>query len=315
MIEWERVDRLTNWRFGLANALAVPIPEPLFNTVGPHMRAWHARAPMLAPEARVPAARTAAALGVFSSAVLVDLYGAVADRADPARLDQTDAGRLRVAFAAAAPDRRMAALRALWAPKLTTREGYAAGILTARAAARIPADPKYAADATRLLAAMYAAGLDVQGSRWASVVDGESGAEADAAWAILAVGEPTSKVDLDSDRIETVVESGGGGGPTKSRLLVAALAGLGRMDPATTAKLGQAAGIDYRAQDVWTRALDTAVARRQPGTVALLAAVGLQTPEWKGVPPGHFYRIIAALRSVGLEGEARMIAAEAMSRL
>ena len=54
---------------------------------------------------------------------------------------------------------------------------------------------------------------------------------------------------------------------------------------------------------------------RQPATVLLLSAIGMQAGDWRGVPPAVLYRIVAALRAVGLSGEARMIAAEAMSRL
>jgi hypothetical protein len=65
----------------------------------------------------------------------------------------------------------------------------------------------------------------------------------------------------------------------------------------------------------WTRMLERAVQRRQPGTVALLAGIGMQTGDWRGVPPEHLYRILSALRRVGLGYEARLIAAEAMARL
>ena len=40
----------------------------------------------------------------------------------------------------------------------------------------------------------------------------------------------------------------------------------------------------------------------------------MQTPAWAGVPPAMLYRIVASLRAVGLAGEARMIAAEAIAR-
>jgi hypothetical protein len=53
----------------------------------------------------------------------------------------------------------------------------------------------------------------------------------------------------------------------------------------------------------------------QPATVVLLAAVGMQTPTWAGVSPEALYHIVVALRTAGLEGEARMIAAEAIARL
>jgi hypothetical protein len=41
----------------------------------------------------------------------------------------------------------------------------------------------------------------------------------------------------------------------------------------------------------------------------------MQSADWSGVPPEHLYRIMRALRQVGLEFEARMIAAEALTRL
>ncbi|WP_076068310.1 hypothetical protein [Sphingomonas montana] len=314
MIEWEGVDVLTAWRFGVASALAVPIPDALFGSVGPHVRAWAARAPMLAPEARVGAARLAATLGVFSSATLVDLYGAVADRTDVEDLDATDAGRLRTAYIG---DRtaRLAALDLLWGPNAVGEQAYAADILTARAAAGIAPGGTSEVQTRRLISAMFAAGLDIQANRWTPVVGEGSGLDADAAWAMLAVGAPEPAVDMSSSRIEAFVESGGGGGPTKSRLLIAALAGLGRMPAAERDRLGTAAGIDFRAQDSFTRVLDAAAARGEAGTVAILAATGMQTRRWQGVPPAHFYRILAALDQVGLNGEARMMAAEAMARL
>jgi hypothetical protein len=41
----------------------------------------------------------------------------------------------------------------------------------------------------------------------------------------------------------------------------------------------------------------------------------MQTADWRGVPPAHLYHIIRALRMVGLDYEARMIAAEPQIRL
>ena len=37
--------------------------------------------------------------------------------------------------------------------------------------------------------------------------------------------------------------------------------------------------------------------------------------DWSKIPPYHLYYIVRALRDVGLEGEARMIAAEALVRV
>lgn len=311
-IEWSGVDRLTAWRFGLATATAVDIPPPLFATVGPHVQAWRARAAMVPLAARIGPARVAAALGVFSNASLVDLYGALADETDPADLAGTDAARLRRAYAGEDDDERVAALRELWNGAANARDRYAAAILTARAAARIAPSDSFDADAASLVGAMFAAGLDIQAARWGRLVDAMDPATADPAWAILAVGAPDASVDIGNARVGGFVQRIGG---HKARMLVAALAGLGRLSPRDEARLAESVALPLAQQDRWSRILEQAVRSRQPGTVAVLVAAGMQTRTWRGVPPRQFYNMISALRRVGLTGEARMIAAEAMTRL
>ena len=313
-IEWAGVDRLTAWRFGLASSVALEIPEPLFQTVGAQVQAWRARAPLYSPAARMAPARTAAALGVFSNASLVDLYGAAGDAADDFGID-TPAGRLRAAYVADDQEGRLAALRALWSDAKGSRDRYAASILTARAAARIAPSADLGADAAPLIAAMFSADLDRQAARWARVVEGMDGADADAAWAILAVGTPRPVVNLGYGRIDGYGKRRGAEGRHKAQMLIAALAGLGRLSAGDLQQLAEEYEIPVAAQNGWTRALDRAVVGREPGTVALLAGVGMQAGDWRSVPPAMFFRMIAALRQVGLVGEARMIAAEAMSRL
>ncbi|MGE4323437.1 MAG: hypothetical protein AB7E60_10465, partial [Sphingobium sp.] len=56
-IEWDGVDRLTAWRFGLATALNVEIPAALYGTTGAHVRAWEARAPALPAVRRLEGAQ------------------------------------------------------------------------------------------------------------------------------------------------------------------------------------------------------------------------------------------------------------------
>src|SRR3546814_712576 len=67
-IEWEDVDEINSWRFGLASATGIEVPDRLMNLAGPHVRAWKARAPMLPIDQRVEAAQWAASLGMFSNA-------------------------------------------------------------------------------------------------------------------------------------------------------------------------------------------------------------------------------------------------------
>jgi hypothetical protein len=152
---------------------------------------------------------------------------------------------------------------------------------------------------------MVSAGFDRSAARWGGVVD-DLGGDGDRAWSILAVAAPRPAVDLSAGRVENFADDAG---EHRGRMLAAALAGLGRLeDPA-------AFGIDTAPRSRWSNLIAAAARADQPGTVALLAGVGIQTPSWRGVPPDHFYHVIRALRDVGLEYEARMIAAEAMSRL
>jgi hypothetical protein len=313
-IEWDSVDRLTAWRFGLASAVGLTIPDPLFASVGPQVQAWRARAPMVPPSARLAPARTAAALGVFSNAALVDLYGAAGEETDEYGLE-SPAGRLRAAYVADDEDGRLNALRALWDDAKGGRDRYGTLILTAQAAARIVPSADRASDASNLIASMVSAGLDRQAARWARVLADQTDADADLGWSILAVGAPRPVVDMSYGRINGFGDRAGAAGRHKARMLVAALAGLGRISVSDQKRLAENYEFSLGVGNNWTNALDRAVAAREPGTVLLLAALGMQTTDWRGVPPAHFYRAISALRRVGLDGEARMIAAEAMTRL
>ncbi|MDE0947133.1 MAG: hypothetical protein OSA39_09885, partial [Sphingobium sp.] len=100
----------------------------------------------------------------------------------------------------------------------------------------------------------------------------------------------------------------------KGRMLIAALAGLARLSADDAASLAQDNGVALAANSRWARAIGAAAQRGEKATVALLAAVGMQGRNWRRLPPAHLYHVVAALHRVGLDPEARMIAAEAISR-
>ena len=308
-IEWRGVNEIDPWRFGLASATGVEIPAALMSRAGPRIQAWLARAPMVPLEQRLAAASTAASLGVFSSHALVEIHSLMLDQTDPAEAAGTVGARLRSAWIDREPAQRLAALRSLWTESAAPHERHARLILTAGAAARIPPSDAFSDDAANLIAAMLTAGMDRQAARWAPFVE-QSGA-ADRAWAMLAVATPRPMVSIDAGRLESYAGSDDSPGRRRSQLLVAALAGLGRINA------DQAVGAGFRlgGDDRWTRAIDQAARERAPGAVALLAGVGMQTANWTGVPPPYLFRIVRALRAVGMEYEARMIAAEALARL
>jgi len=312
MIEWADADRLTTWRFGLASAVGLAIPDNLYATVGPNVQAWRARAPMFHAEDRVGAATIAATMGVFSNAALVDLYGEMADREGDVGRDAPTA-LLRAAYIGDDDEARMTAIRDLWSKGEDKPGGvYGAQILTARAAARLKPSDSFSSDYGKLIASMLSAGFDIQAQRWASLVEAEG--SADDAWALLAVGAPSRVVGISASKVENYASGVGSDNAYKARLLIAALGGLGRLTPGELAQLGEDYELPLNTQNRYTRILDRAAARGEEGTVAVLAAAGMQTVAWKYVPPVYLYHIIAALKRTGNEPVARMIAAEAISR-
>jgi hypothetical protein len=303
-IQWDGVDKLTAWRFGLAAATGVTVPPNLFATAGPQVQAWQARAPLIAAAARAPFAERAAAMGVFSSEALVDFFGSVWDATDPAERSGSVGEMLRTAYSGD-DSARLGAMRSLWTA--TGADMYARQILTARAAAMLaPASGASGDDLDRVVASMLSAGLDIQAVRWNGVAQRGS-----LAWALLAVGAPRAIQGLDASAVRAI---NGGEDDRRAKFLLAALAGLGRISPEDASSLAESYIVPLGRQNSWTKALDRASQSGQAGTVALIAAAGMQTREWRYVPPESLYHIMVAFRRVGLEPEARMIAAEALSR-
>lgn len=302
-IEWDGVDRLTTWRWGLASTTGVAVPPELMGQAGRQVRYWHATSPAVAATDRVQAADAAAEQGVLSSAALLDLYGRVADDENVTPAISGMARDLRNAHTRRDPAARLDAIRAVWGEG---QPAYGRLLLTARAAARVPVREEVE-DAGALVAAMLGAGMDRSAARWRAAVR-----EGSDAWAMIAVADPDASGPLSYANLASY--SGSGDAAAKQRLLFAGLAGLGRLSSDDVERAAEALDVRIGADNSWTRALDRAAAAGEQGTVALLAAIGMQTANWRSIRPEMLYRIVGALRAVGLQGEARMIAAEALAR-
>ncbi len=309
-VEWTGVGQLTAWRFGLATAANVDIPSELFATVGPQVRAWQGRSPMLAVAKRQAGVEMAARLGVFSSAALINYYAQLAADSDapPEFADVADA--LGAAYGGGSVGARLTGMRTLW-----NRAGgrdYLGEIAVARAAATLPVSDAAESDMPLLIASMLTAGYDRSAARWAGVVGRTDNAAGYESWGLLAVGAPDGAVPVSGDRIAAFRDADDSVGKRRSRMLLAALAGLGRV---TTANAEAALdGVKLNAPGRWSQAIASAAARGEQGTVAVLAAIGLQARDWSAMPSLQLYHIVSALHRVGLDPEARMIAAEAVSR-
>jgi hypothetical protein len=314
-IEWAQANSLTAWRFGLATSTGILPPQDLIDAASSQVRAWQARAPVLGPESRLASARIATGLGVFSSQALMDLYSVIYDATDPSDLGQTDAWQLRVAMVGKDLDTRLAAMRRLWSAAKPGLDTEAARAVLARAASRVAPSKDLEADAPNLIASMLAAGYDGPAARWASVVDDMGDANADKCWAMLALGAPSARgLDISMGRIGSFIGRDNSPGKQRSALLVAGLAGLGRIDGRTAGRLSDRYGLGLSRRTSWSNLIDAASIRRQAATVAVLAGVGMQTNSFEGVPGMHMFHAVTALRRNGQEFAARMIAAEALSR-
>lgn len=304
-IEWDGVEVLTPWSFALARALGVEIPEELREAMPQRLRLADVLIPATPLDQRVAAADLAGARGVLSSSAMVDLYSQLwASDAYP-REAKGNSALLRNAYSANGVAARIAAMRSLWGEN----SDYGRQVLTAFAAARIPASEDRAADASGLIASMLTAGLDRNALQWGSIVP--QGSEG---WALLALAQQQRSTPVGSGAIDSFADDDTSADSRRTAFLVAGLAGLGRLEADDFASLADDLGVNYTRSSPWSSAITRAAAVDNPALVALLAGVGMQGSSWEQMTPRQLYVIVSSLNRVGLSAEARMIAVEAVTR-
>lgn len=314
-VEWEPVDRLNSWRFGLSTATAMMPPERLINSASLSTQAWLARSPMFPATQRLPMARSAAALGVFSSQALLDLYGTIYDATDPDALGDTEAWQLRLAYIGRDQEARLSAMRTIWGNGRSPFDRYGTQVLLSRAARYVAPNAELQSDAPDLVASLLAGGFDREAARWSGTVNDMDDAPADEVWAMLALGAPEGgQPAIDAGRIEDFADRDQSENRQRTALLIAGLAGLGRIDAETAGQLNRSYRLGMGAETGWTRMIDGAMRRRQSGTSILLTASALQGRGFDELEPVYLFHAVNALRRTGQEYLARMIAAEALAR-
>lgn len=304
-IEWDGVTELTPWRFAMATALGITLPDSLSESGVPSYQLLLATAPAAPLVLRAAASDEAARAGVLSSAAMVDLYSqiyAAGSQGEPA----ARATQLREAYVAAEPEARLAAMRGLWGEGVPD---YARQVLTAYAAARMPVSEGLAGEAGPLIASMLSAGLDRNAMRWAQAVP-----QGGLAWALLALAQPNRREPVDAGAVSDFIDDDSSEGQRKSHFLLAGLAGLGRLESDAVGGFSNRLGVDFTPRTRWMRAMAQAGEYGNPALVALLAGLGMQGDGWERMTPRHLYHIVRSLDRAGLSAEARMIAAEAVAR-
>jgi hypothetical protein len=307
-IEWEKVTGFNAWRHGLANATGIEPPARLYAGSGAHLGGWLAQMPMLSVKSRIKAAPVAASLGVISNRALVDLYAQASEDADAGSEAKAIAGLLETAYSGSDASAKVTAMASIWDSAKEPRLLHANMVLTARAAALIAPSSSYAAQSDRLVASMMTAGFDRSAARWADVVgDGSLG------WGLLAVGSPGMNGKVSLGQLGDFQGNDNSTDYHKSALLLAGLAGLDRVEAGAQAGFIDDIDVNILRTSRWSKAITEAAGRGEQGTVVLLAAAGMQGSDWTKIPAQHLYFIVKSLRQVGLEAEARMIAAEAVT--
>lgn len=307
-IEWENVEGMNPWRFGLAAAVGLEPPAALFADTGRQVDGWRVQLPMFGPAIRAKYAPGAGALGILSNRDMVDLYAQVLDDADAPDAVRSQAESLGNAYTASGANAKVAAMASLWTAAAAGVDYQGSLVMTARAAALIAPNADHQAAADRLIASMLTAGLDRSAARWIDVVaDGSLG------WALVTLAAPGRVTAAEYGSLDNFYGNDGSPKGHKSALLLAGLSGLGRIETDARTEFASDLKINILQQTAWSKAITAAAERGEQGTVALMAIAGMQAPSWSLVPANHLYYIVRSLRQVGLEAEARMIAAEAVT--
>jgi hypothetical protein len=221
---------------------------------------------------------------------------------------KTQAENLGNAYTASDDSGKVSAMASIWGAERADADYLAALVMTARAAALINPNSDHAGQADGLIASMLTAGLDRSAARWSNIVSGGS-----LGWALVTLGAPGRVTLADYGDLDEFYSNDDSDDGHKSALLLAGLAGLGRVESGARTDFAGDLKVNIARQTAWSKAIAAAASRGEQGTVALMAVAGMQAPSWGSVPAHHLYYIVRSLRQVGLEAEARMIAAEAVT--
>lgn len=307
-IEWENAKGFSTWRHGIGQATGVEPPEALYAEAGTQVNGWVAQLPTASLAAKMRAAPAAAAMGVLSNRALVDIYSIAYEDPDAPSAIKSRGDLLKTAYAGNSDAAKIGAMADIWDGSSNPVDQRSAMVLTARAAALVTPSEDHADEADRLIASMLTAGFDRQAIRWASLVDDGS-----LGWGLLACAAPRWQGSVSEGELNDFRSNDESDAYRKSKFLLAGLAGLGRVDAAAIGGFSETLGANVRKESAWSRAIGAAATRGESGTVVLLTAAALQGEGWQDIPAHHLYHIVRALKQVGLDGEARMIAAEAVS--
>ncbi|MEO0499801.1 MAG: hypothetical protein AAF205_04495 [Pseudomonadota bacterium] len=316
-IDWDDAGSLDSYRFGMAAAGELDIPEDLWRDAPTRIHGWAFRNGQTPLAVRDRVSRTAAAAGIVSARELVALAALRGARQEDGEMPET-ARLMRVAEVGRTPSERIAAMRTIWDDAGDDADArFAARIATAHAATRIEPVASLAEEAPDLIASMLAAGRYERALAWWPVL---ARAEDDVrwrGWALLVLADAGGTVPLQPGSVRnafSALAEGENENMVRGRLghLVSSLRAMDRIGGRAWNSIYEDFEVRRR-DDVHTEALDRAAAAGRRGEVAILSAIGLQGG-WGQVRHQDVAPVLDAWNSVGLGAEARMLAVEAYLR-
>ncbi len=315
-IDWSDADRLTPYRFGMAAASGLELPEDLWERAPAPMRGWAFRSGDIPLAMRASAAKSAARAGIVSAAELAALAALQATRVEDGAEPPAYVRNMRTAYAGRTVAERIDAMKEIWTAGAAEGNRMAALIATAPAAARIEPSSDIVEDAPALIESMLAAGRFNQALAWWPILERAEERVLAEGWALLALADQGGVVPLSPGLVRNAykfqAEADEGLARARISRLISALAAMGRISGRNWSSLYSDFEVATR-EDIHTEALARAAQSGRRGEVAVLSAIGLQAP-WSKVRPEDVSPILSAWSKVGLGAEARMLAVESYMR-
>ena len=314
----------------MLNAAELPIPEDALDTHDAGLLAAFARNEGLPPETRIAVAERAEAVGTLPTAELAQIYGTM--KFKPAQLanalseaDSLGGAQGRALLYVAQRGQSNAAARAelLQQAFVSARAAglYASALrLYASALKEIPATDDLGWFAGEAARAYFALGQPIDARAWISAgrsfrpAAGAEGATAEVAsfpYELIASEKPLT---WDTGRFQRWKQAQGAAAPLRTTLLLTLLEGLDRAAPdeawdgLARVQIDPAAHVPSPAV---MRRLEVAAATERRGATVLAALATLGDEGPGGCSPLVLGMVIAALRNVGLQAEARALALDA----
>jgi hypothetical protein len=312
IVDWPEKGILTTYRLATIYLGGQVMPSFAITKSNAAVQGWMAQSGAVDSQARMLAGWTAASTGVMNTDAWIGLWASRGAAMSPAVLAYAPEGNLMRANTGLIAN-RLKAIKGLWALGKSDRGRMAMYLLSSDAAARLPVLPQFEADAGNLTRAMMLGGKTEAALRWYDVLGRAKSATAQSErlemWAALEILDSKNRVAGSADQLKNWIAAQPEAIREKrGRLALAALRGLG-------VAYAQDASVGVKVDDTPSgkvfELLAAAAARRAKGEVVVLAALVMgDQPE--SVNGESLEQVVKAYRRVGLEREARLMAAEAV---